>query len=380
MIYRALFLICLLAMLSSGCDYNGPPQQSDENANTSTLLESMGGTPAPGFARAFEPRRFEFPIDHGPHPEFATEWWYFTGNLVGEEGRRFGYQLTLFRVGLSDARPELDSSWRTTQMYMGHLAISDVSQRRHYQAERFSRAAAGLAGAVADPLRVWLGPWSITGEPGSTWPISLDASTDTFALKLALESGSKPVVLQGDRGLSQKGAAPGNASFYYSFTRLPTQGQIVIGDERLRVQGTSWFDREWSSSALADDQAGWDWFALQLDDGRDLMFYRMRGQDGEAQRFSKGVLVETDGRYKALSIEDVDLKPTRFWQSPKGISYPVAWQLAVPDVGIDIAVQAAFDAQAMDTTVAYWEGAVDVTGTHSGVGYLELSGYASEQD
>lgn len=378
--YRALPLIGLLVVLLLGCDGNVAERGTDGSANSSTLMEGMGGTPAAGFARALTPRVFEFPADHGPHPEFATEWWYFTGNLFNEDGRRFGYQLTLFRVGLNDEQPAADSPWRATQMYMGHLALSDIAQGQHYQGERFSRAAAGLAGAVADPLRVWLGPWSISGQAGETWPIRLAASTDTFSLQLTLESGNRPMVLQGDRGLSQKGSAPGNASFYYSFTRLPTRGEVSIDGEQFTVQGDSWFDREWSSSALGDDQAGWDWFALQLDDNRDLMFYRMRGQDGEAQRFSKGVLVEADGSYKALSIEDVDLAPTRYWQSANGISYPVAWRLAVPADDIDLRIKAAFDEQAMETTVAYWEGAVDVSGSHGGVGYLELSGYADSEN
>ena len=184
------------------------------------------------------------------------------------------------------------------------------------------------------------------------------------------------MVLQGEQGLSRKGASPGNASYYYSFTRLPTHGEIRVGEARYSVQGSSWFDREWSSSALAADQAGWDWFALQLDDGRDLMFYRMRGRDGEAQRFSKGVLVEADGSSYPLTLEDVQAKPTRTWQSADGVTYPVAWRLQIPRHGLDLNVQAVFDAQEMRHRVRYWEGAVRVSGSQRGVGYLELSGYA----
>ena len=161
---------------------------------------------------------------------------------------------------------------------------------------------------------------------------------------------------------------------------MPTSGEISINGERFDVKGNSWFDREWSSSALADDQAGWDWFALQLDDGRDLMFYRMRGKQGEAQRFSRGVLVGTTGESQTLTLEDVELAPTRYWQSAEGIAYPVAWRLAVPADDIDLRIQAAFDDQAMETAVAYWEGAVNVSGSHRGVGYLELSGYADSDE
>lgn len=370
-------LAALLAIV--GCERPSTPSASDAD-NGVTLLEGMGGDPDPGFERAIAVRPFVFPRDHGAHPGFATEWWYFTGNLFTDAGRRFGYQLTLFRVGLTPGEPAADEGWRTHQMYMGHLALSDIAAAEHRHAERFSRAAAGLAGAIADPLQVWLGPWSIRGTPGGAFPLTIDAATETFALQLTLGRGDKPVVLQGDRGLSQKSAAPGNASYYYSHTRLPTQGLVVIDDKRFRVSGNSWWDREWSSSALADDQAGWDWFALQLDDGRDLMFYRMRDRQGQAQRFSRGVLVEVDGTARELALADVSASPTRYWTNQNGARYPVAWQLQVPAHGLDLNVETVFDDQSMDTTVAYWEGAVDVSGSHSGIGYLELSGYADRDD
>ena len=194
-------------------------------------------------------------------------------------------------------------------------------------------------------------------------------------MQLTLEAGDRPRVLQGERGLSRKSAAPGNASYYYSHTRLPTTGVLRIGDRSLRVSGDSWFDREWSSSALAADQAGWDWFALQLDDGRDLMFYQMRGTDGLPQAFSKGVLVWRDGSVEPLAHDDVELRPVRTWQSDSGGHYPVQWTLDVPRHGLQLVVQAAFDDQEMQHTVRYWEGAVVVTGSQSGRGYLELSGY-----
>jgi predicted secreted hydrolase len=371
-----LALTIVLSLSGCGTHTDGADTQGTD---TVSLLDGMGGTPDPGFERALTPRVFAFPEDHGPHPGFATEWWYFTGNLFDREKRRFGYQLTLFRIGLAPDEPPGDSNWRTNQLYMGHLAVSDIASSTHYQAERFSRAAAGLAGAEADPLRVWLGPWSINGTQGSTFPLTLHASTSDFTLRLDVAAGDKPHVLQGDRGLSAKSGAPGNASYYYSFTRLPTSGEIEIDGETFEVEGNSWFDREWSSSALADDQAGWDWFALQLDDGRDLMFYRMRGTDGQAQEYSKGVLVAAEGSAQPLRLDDVALAPTRYWISEDGRRYPVAWTLAVPEQGLDLTVEATFDNQRMRTTVSYWEGAVDVRGSHSGVGYLEMSGYSADE-
>ena len=370
---RASLLLLLLfsTLLLTACDVEPPPP-----AATIRVDEAMGGTPDPGFARAFEPRAFSFPWDHGPHPEFATEWWYLTGNLESDEGDRFGYQLTLFRVGLHPGEAGQDSDWRSNQVYMGHLAISDVSGGKHYSAERFARAAAGLAGATARPFEVWLGSWRLHSDD-AFFPLVVEAHDDDFGVSLQLQEGEKPMVLQGERGLSRKSATPGNASYYYSFTRLPTTGEVRIVDTRYRVQGNSWMDREWSSSALDKDQAGWDWFALQLDDGRELMFYQLRTREGEMHAFSRGVLVDKDGAVHGLSPDQVTLKPLRDWQADDGTVYPVEWRLQVPGLELDLEVQAALDDQLMDHTVQYWEGAVDVSGSHMGRGYLELSGYAA---
>jgi predicted secreted hydrolase len=258
---------------------------------------------------------------------------------------------------------------------MGHLAVSDIAGGKHYSTERFARAAAGLAGARARPFEVWLGPWALQSE-GEFFPLALEAHDDGFGVSLRLLEGDKPMVLQGERGLSRKSATPGNASYYYSFTRLPTTGEVRIGDRNYRVQGNSWMDREWSSSALDKDQAGWDWFALQLDDGRELMFYQLRTRDGEMHGFSRGVLVGKNGSAHHLSPMQVTLTPLRDWQAEDGTAYPVDWRLQVPGLELDLEVQAALDDQLMDHTVHYWEGAVDVSGSHMGQGYLELSGYA----
>jgi predicted secreted hydrolase len=365
--------IPVLAVVLAGCDR---PERPPSDSAPVRLDERMGATPDPGFARALAQRPFVFPADHGPHPDYATEWWYLTGNLQDPSGAAFGYQLTLFRIGLEPGEPANDSAWRTHQVYMGHLAVSDIGGRRHHSASRFERAALGLAGARADPLAVWLGPWSIRGQPGGPFPLRLEAAGADFAIDLSVAAGERPLVLQGDRGLSQKSAAPGNASHYYSYTRLPTEGEIRIGDRRWQVAGHSWFDREWSSSALGPDQAGWDWFALHLEDGRDLMYYRMRGIDGQAQSFSQGVLVASDGSVTRLSADQVEAVPRRTWTGPTGNTYPVAWRLRIPDQGLDLSVEAAFDAQEMRHAVEYWEGAVRVSGSHRGVGYLEMSGYA----
>ena len=368
-VLHGLLLTTLLAACEPGTQAPSPPTAPI------AVAQRMAAPPDPGFARALVPRPFVFPDDHGAHPAFATEWWYFTGNLQDDAGRPFGYQLTLFRIGLRPGTAPADSAWRSHQLYMAHLAISDIADRRHHSAERFSRAAAGLAGAHVSPLAVWLGPWSIHSTGERTFPLRLRAQSEGFALDLQIERGPKALVPQGERGLSRKGAAPGNASYYYSLTRLPTRGELRIGERRHTVSGNSWFDREWSSSALAADQAGWDWFALQLDDGRDLMFYRMRGTDGKAQRFSNGVLVDAEGQAQRLDAAQVDVTPDYFWRNEDGVGYPLGWHLRVPAHGLDLRIRARFDDQEMRHAVRYWEGAVGVSGSHAGVGYLELSGY-----
>ncbi|MEJ2307992.1 MAG: lipocalin-like domain-containing protein [Gammaproteobacteria bacterium] len=372
---RGLLSIMLLpALLLTACDTQTPPPAASIRVD-----EAMGGSPDPGFARAFEPREFHFPRDHGPHPAFATEWWYLTGNLDAQDGRRFGYQLTLFRVGLRPGEAAQDSDWRSNQVYMGHLAISDIAGGRHYSAERFARAAADLAGAHVQPFAVWLGPWKLHSE-SDFFPLELEAQAGDFGLTLQLHNCDKPMVLQGERGLSRKSATPGNASYYYSCTRLPTTGEVRIGRHSSGVEGDSWLDREWSSSALDSDQAGWDWFALQLDDGRELMFYQLRTREGEMHAFSRGVLVEQDGNVRSLLPDEVRLTPLRDWEAGDGTRYPVAWRLEVPGFGLDLEVEAVLDDQLMDHRVQYWEGAVDVSGSHAGRGYLELSGYAGDPE
>lgn len=371
--YIFLLMTFVLTLLLTACEAEAP-----QSTATVRVDQAMGGQPDAGFARALEPRKFQFPQDHGAHPEFATEWWYLTGNLQNEDGRRFGYQLTLFRVGLRPGEVQQDSPWRTNQVYMGHLAVSDIDNARHYSAERFARAAAGLAGARAAPFEVWLGSWSIhTDNERSSLAVS--AQHDGIGVSLQLHPGNKPMVLQGESGLSRKSASPGNASYYYSLTRLPTRGELRIGDKLYTVEGNSWMDREWSSSALDKDQAGWDWFALQLDDGRDLMYYQLRNKQGGVHDFSSGKLVEKDGRVHTLRPGQVTLTPSRYWQAKDGARYPVKWRMQIADHQLDLEVEAMIDDQLMDHTVRYWEGAVSVSGSHTGKGYLELSGYDSRK-
>jgi predicted secreted hydrolase len=325
------------------------------------------------------PREFRFPEDHAAHPEFRNEWWYLTGNLQAEDGRRFGYQVTFFRIALAPEAPESLSAWSTNQLWMAHGALTDVDAGTHFHDQRFARGAAGLAGQALGPFRVWLEDWAIVGLEDGAFPWKLDLVSGDFALSLALEPRRRPV-LQGDAGLSQKSDEVGNASYYYSVTRLDTAGSVTARGERVDVQGSSWLDREWSTSALGPEQVGWDWFSLRLESGRDLMLYRLRTCDGASDRNSGGSLVGDSLEPQRIAIEDFELEPLRWWKTEDGHRYPVAWRLRILTAGLDLYVDAALDDQEMQTGVRYWEGAVNVWASSSkdqwlGRGYLEMTGY-----
>jgi len=385
---------------------------------TFSVSEALGGS-GEGFLRAIEPRAFTFPADHGPHPGFRTEWWYFTGNLGTEPGssggspaggRRFGFQLTFFRNQLAPDAPERSSSWAAEEIYMGHFAMTDGGDGtgrdggfkgeswrgersgRFYAFERFARAALDLAGAHAggpaagvgsagEAFRVWLEDWEVSGEPGGEIPpLSLRAAAGEVALELTLGAG-KPPVFQGRDGLSQKGPEAGNASYYYSLTRLPAAGSVVIGGERFPVTGLAWMDREWSTSVLGPEQVGWDWFSLQLSDGRDLMLYQLRRADGTADPYSAGSLVSATGTSRSLAAEELTITPTGRWRSPEsGVTYPSRWRVEVPGEGLDLTLEPLVAGQELRLAFRYWEGAVVVTGRSGdepigGRGYAELTGY-----
>ena len=334
-----------------------------------------------GFARALAPRPFVFPADHASHPEFRTEWWYFTGNVFDDGGRHYGFELTLFRIALSPPDAVRESALATSTVWMGHLAVTDTDDQRFQTAERLSRGAAGLAGSTGgagEPVVVAVEDWAVTIDRES---VALRASEPGFGIELEL-TGLERIVAQGDRGLDTKGSEPGNASFYYSAPRLAVTGRLQSAAETaVAVTGTAWMDREWSTSALSPDLAGWEWFALQLDDGRDLMFYRLRGRDGSTSPFSGGSLTDAAGRTTRLDAADVVLEPIREWTSTATrVVYPVAWRITLPAEALELVVEPRLDQQEIDLSVRYWEGAVSVSGETAssgirGVGYLELAGY-----
>ncbi len=344
-----------------------------------SLHTELGGN-ADGFTRACGGREFRFPQDHGPHPEFRNEWWYVTGNLKDKKSQAFGFHATFFRIANRPYNTDQPNSWAASQFYMAHFAITRHGGDQVRAHERFARAAAGLAGAQAEPFRVWLDDWSINATQQSRadkpeWLLKLGDGSDHLELVLTAQ---KPITLQGDQGYSQKSSDPCNASYYYSVSRMTASGSLSIDGQDHRVDGTAWLDREWSSSALADDQQGWDWFALQLDDGRDIMYYQLRNNNGDRDPQSYAAEIDRTGGRKILSLDDIDLEVTRWWQSDSGSRYPVAGQLRRTDTGEVIHYEPLIDNQELPLTVRYWEGAImlsNADGESIGTGYLELTGY-----
>ncbi len=384
---KALLATAVLALLLvAGWLWRAAAPPPPERLAVSTALGGAADDPA--WARALAPRAFDFPADHGQHPDFRNEWWYFTGNLASADGRPFGFQLTLFRIALAAKAVAGESAWRDRQVWMGHLAISDIAGRQFHAFERFSRTGPGLAGAADQAMDVHLEDWRIEqlDDAGRRFRLravvhSDDAGADAHhGIALTLDA-EKPVVLNGEQGLSRKSAAPGNASYYYAIPRLRAEGRVTVDGSSHAVSGRAWLDREWSTSALGRDQLGWDWFALHLDDGSDLMLYRMRRADGSVDPFSAATHTAADGSVTRLGSDAFSIEPDSWWQSPQsGVRYPAGWRISVPSLQLEASITPRQTDQELNLTVTYWEGAVSVDGRRdgralTGLGYVELAGY-----
>jgi predicted secreted hydrolase len=335
------------------------------------------------FDRVLKPRKFSFPKDFGAHDRYRIEWWYFTGNLSTAAHRKFGYELTFFRFALSPEKFISQSTWRSNQLYMAHFAVTDAAENHFHVQERYSREANGLAGANADQYHVWLYDWSATSINQAGFPIRLRAGNDDYGIDLRLDA-IKPLLLQGQQGYSPKSDKPGNASYYYSYTRLATTGHIRINQRQIPVSGSSWMDREWSTSALSPEQKGWDWFALQLDDNSELMFYQFRRKDGLQDDNSSGVLYLADYTEIPLDVTNVTINVLDNWQSPhSGVTYPARWHLSIPSRELELDITPLINDQELTVRYRYWEGAVAISGTKQGKpifgqGYVELTGYNTD--
>lgn len=366
-------LSILFGALCLGCSAPPPPITSDVN-----LARAMSDERGE-FAVVRPGRQFEFPADHGEHPDFKTEWWYVTGHLQDAQGRPFGFQLTFFSTGLPKMEPAAQSPWTASRVMMAHFAVSDPTGNRFESYERFSRRAIELAGIKTENsgLSIWLGDWTLRRSKDGRW--ELRAQQDGVGIELSLTE-KKPPLLQGDRGYSLKGPDPKDASYYVSLTRLEAEGTLHFESEKFDVTGSSWFDHEWSSQAMAPGLVGWDWFSLQLDDGWELMLYLLRYEDGRLEPASSGVLVAPDGSSTKLSLSQFEVEVTARHRSPKGIEYPSAWVLRVPSEKIELKVAPTMLNQEMKSSVAYWEGAVLVEGRRGGSpitghGFVEMTGY-----
>jgi predicted secreted hydrolase len=345
-------------------------------------LVTMASADAGPWKVATRDGRVSLPADHASHPDYKIEWWYYTGNVGTTAGRRFGYQLTFFRVGV-DYRPANPSRWAVRDLHMAHFAVSDLASRRFHFFDRLQRAGAGWAGAASDRFAVWNGTWR--AEEQADGSHRLRASDHATSVDFVLR-GADRWVAHGLNGYSQKGRDPGNASYYYSLTRLDTQGKILLDGQEHDVSGASWMDHEFGTSMLEPGQVGWDWFAIQLDDGRDVMLYQMRRTNGERDPFSSGTIVSPHGAAAHLRANDYTLQPIETWESSvTRARYPVRWRVDIPSHRLSLQVSAAMPNQELHTPrstgVTYWEGAIDVTGTSAGVriqgrGYMELTGYS----
>ena len=347
-------------------------------------------------------RKLIFPADHYSHPDFKTEWWYYTGHLETQSGRRYGYQVTFFRFGLRDRQKDSKEAPLFNELYMAHFALSDIGAKKFTFRERINRGIAGnagvrgiagkagvrgngdKAGAATDRFQVWNEDWKVAGDEKNHVIQVNDRGTQ---LRLGLRSMKAPV-LHGQNGLSRKGEGEGRASYYYSLTRMDTDGELTIDGKSEKVRGVTWMDHEFGSNQLRDDQVGWDWFSIQLDNQTELMLYLMRRKDGSVDPYSSGTLVSADGVSKNLSLKDYRIEVLQRWKSPtSGATYPIKWKVTVPSEAIELDIAPAFPEQELithrSTRVTYWEGAAQIRGTARGKpvggnGYVEMTGYAGK--
>jgi predicted secreted hydrolase len=363
-----------------------------------SMVVLLGGTHiaaadgSSGFLQVTRPCDLEFPRDHAPHPGFRNEWWYYTGNLKSETGRHFGFQLTFFRYQLtpfggSAGWPDPPSAWRSRQIYIGHAAVSDISAKRHLQAERISREGLeglGIGGWVqyGPDVTLFLPGWNAVIFPDSH---KLSVAGEDFAFQLELKP-VKPPVKHGINGYSRKGSTPERASCYYSFTRLETSGSITIAGKSIPVKGESWMDHEFSTALLEPGTVGWDWFSIQLADRSEFMIFLLRKEDGGLNPASSGSYIDSLGVLRHLDRGYFDVRVLDTWRSKaSGAVYPSGWQIKIPLLGIEVDVKSNLQDQEMRTSastgVTYWEGSVSAKGVKGGSpiegrGYVELTGYA----
>ena len=319
----------------------------------------LGTLASEGFAEPEPGKVFSFPDDHGPHPEYRIEWWYLTANMTDANGTPYGLQWTLFRTAMA---PETADGWSSPQLWMGHAAVTSADQ--HFVTERLSRGGIGQAGVTAEPFAAWIDDWVLEGD----WKtVRMTASAPDFAYDMKLEA-TGPLVFHGDAGFSVKSTS-GQASYYYSQPYFEISGTLALADGEVQVTGNAWLDREWSSQLLADDQTGWDWFSLSFDSGDKLMGFRLQQTDGD--NYTSATWIEAGGQVTAYENGAFTAVPL----ATNDAEVPISWQVRLPERGVDVTVTALNENAWMATSIPYWEGPVTVTGSHAGIGYLEMTGY-----
>ena len=334
---------------------------------------------APEYRQALPGYHYQFPRDHFEHPGFRTEWWYYTGNVYAADGHRYGFELVFFRQGEHSGDASNPSVWRIDDLYLAHLALTDIDAGRFHYYKRLNRAGPGLAGASFAQSRVWNGNWEARWDQAAphkqsgAQTIAAVAEDVRFQLRL---TPAKPLVIHGENGVSQKAAGAGKASYYVSFPRLEVAGTL----NGAAVTGTAWMDHEWFTHQLEPNQQGWDWFSVQLASGADLMLFQLRQSNGAIDPFSSGTYIAPDGRSTHLRRADVSLQPLQYWTSPQTRArYPIRWRVTIPALHVTLECAAAIPNQELVAEDAgspsYWEGAVTYSGSSRGVGYLEMTGY-----
>ena len=319
---------------------------------------------------------FQFPRDHFSHPDYRTEWWYYTGNVRDRGGHRYGFELVFFRQGQDRKQAGNASAWRVDDLYLAHLALTDSDAGRFRYTKRLNRGGPGIAGVSFEEGRIWNGNWQVRWDKATdVQRLTAIAEGVDFELRL---TPVKPAVINGENGVSQKAAGVGRASYYVSFPRLAVEGRLNGAE----VSGTAWMDHEWFTEPLDASQQGWDWFSVQLENGADIMLFDLRRTDGAIDPYSSGTFIAKDGRATHLKRGDFDLEPLEYWTSSKTRArYPVRWRISVPAMGISLECTAAVKGQELvseDTPgLTYWEGAVTYSGSARGVGYLEMTGYSA---
>jgi predicted secreted hydrolase len=315
--------------------------------------------------------RYEFPRDHFDHPDFRTEWWYYTGTVRTTTGRRYGFELVFFRQGQRRGPASNRSVWRIEDLYLAHLALTDVGERSFRSYRRLNRSGPGIAGISRQEGRIWNGNWE--AKWNAAGPQTLTATAEGVRFRLELRA-LKPAIIHGENGISRKAEGEGAASHYVSFPRLAVEGTI----NGQSVTGTAWMDHEWFTNQLSPEQAGWDWFSIQLDNSTEVMLFQLRRKDGSIDPWSAGTYIDARGRAQHLGAQAFRLEPLEFWKSPKtGARYPIGWRIVIPSIGVTLECTAVLPNQELTSEdgPSYWEGAVNYTGSVNGVGYLEMTGY-----